>query len=74
VREKLSVPISASGLQGEQPLASSKNVSKGSRQNTTGNFGITVGSGVCLMIGVTQNCSVKECLTVYLQHSFWMVS
>ena len=54
VRENLSeiashqvVPTTASGLQGEQPLANWNNVDKGSRQNSS----VTSGKGMALRIG-----------------------
>lgn len=41
------VPISATGLQGEQPLVHGTNVGKGSRQNGS----VTSGEGLALGIG-----------------------
>jgi len=43
LQHSMSVPISATGLQGEQPLVHGTNVGKGSRQNIR-NFGRRIGS------------------------------
>jgi len=52
LQHSMSVPISATGLQGEQPLVHGTNVGKGSRQNgsVTSGEGLALGIGYCNLI------------------------
>lgn len=71
IQSIMSVPITASGLQGQQPLVKQKKVSKGSRQNRS----VTSGKGLALrtLEKRRKKRGLKIKLQIYLLYLFDLV-